>query len=185
MIEINHKNIDNNYSYFKVKKFCEDLGITFPDDFSFFVKNFVPSQIEKLQIIPDITPEQEEELKKYLFNYRNRAHKGEDVQSAEAITLSTGNFCTVTGNTTIKYISTKYWDVGSVVILEFTEKIRLEPDSGFYDGTPDTNVPADHAALLLRYDEVIEFFPHSNITLVYNGTHWKETAKTMARLPWN
>ncbi len=179
MFEINHKNIDSNYDYLQVKKFCEDIGIVFPDDFSFFVNEFIPAQIEKLQIIPDITPEQEKAIREYLFNYRNRAHKGEDIASAESITLSTGNSFTITGNTDIKYISTKHWDIGSTIILEFANKASLIHDQGTLIGEPNRTTPEGYAGLFLKNQFNSMFTPDSTVTLWYNGTHWKETSRTI------
>ena len=183
MFEINHKNIDNNYDYLQVKKFCEDIGIVFPDDFSFFVNEFIPAQIEKLQIIPDITPDQQRQIKEYLFNYRNRAHKGEDVTSAESITLTTGNSFTITGNMDIKYISTKHWDIGSVVILEFANEISLVHDHGTLFNTPNQNTPEGYAAIFLKNQSNSTFTINSTITLWYNGTHWKETSRVIVQTP--
>lgn len=101
---------------------------------------------------------------------RTMGKQGADVASANDTTLSQGNYFDITGNTTINGIASAGWTAGSVVVLQF-------------DSTPtvkhNTAASAGFASLLLA--GAVDFVASANdtLTLVYDGTTWRETGRAV------
>jgi len=103
------------------------------------------------------------------FNKRSEGSMGEDVTSASTITLTEGNLFDITGTTSIDYITTTNWKKGSMICLDFDSDITINHD---------TSSPAStSAALFLSGNILFAFKAGSTLTLIYNGTYWKEVAR--------
>lgn len=94
-----------------------------------------------------------------------------DVASAGTITVGNGNYAVVTGTTTINYITTTGFTAGSVICLKFSGALTLAHNTG--------SVPASTAALLLRGSQNLTTTANDTITLVYDGTNWRELARNV------
>jgi hypothetical protein len=96
--------------------------------------------------------------------------KGSDVASANDTTLSSGNYFDITGTTQINAIAVSGWQAGSEVTLQF-------------DSTPtvkhNTAGSAGFASILLA--GAVDFVAGTNdtLTLVYDGTTWREKCRTV------
>lgn len=92
------------------------------------------------------------------------------VASAGDITLTTGNVFGVTGTTTINAILTTNWDAGAMVVLIFAASVTVKHN---------TAGGASTATMLLA--GAADFLATANdaLTLVYNGTNWIETARSV------
>lgn len=103
---------------------------------------------------------------------RLMTNKGADVASAGTITLGDdGNYFHITGTTTINYISTGRWRAGSVVILKFGGSLTVTHNAG--------TVPTGTAAMLLAGAANLSATADDTLTLVYDGTTWREVARTV------
>lgn len=112
------------------------------------------------------------------FNYQQQVlitgqlqlEKGPDRASASTTTLSTyGNYFDITGTTTINYITTTDWKAGSMVVLQFDSAVTITDNAG----TP----PANTADILLAGTANMSATAGSTLTLLYDGTFWRETAR--------
>lgn len=96
--------------------------------------------------------------------------KGTDVASANDMTLTSGNYFDVTGAVQINGILITGWTAGSVVVLQF-------------DGAPtvkhNTAASANYASLMLAGAGDFLASAGDTLTLVYDGTYWRETARTV------
>jgi hypothetical protein len=93
--------------------------------------------------------------------------RGIDVTSANDITLGDGNYFHIRGTTQINTISKKNWTAGSVVILQFNESVTVK------HATAGTG-----AQLQLASASDFSATAGDTLTLVYDGTYWRETART-------
>jgi hypothetical protein len=93
--------------------------------------------------------------------------KGADVVSANNITLGDGNYFDIRGTTQINTISVKGWTAGSVVILQFDLSLTVK------HATAGTG-----AQLQLASASDFSATAGDTLTLVYDGTYWRETART-------
>jgi len=103
---------------------------------------------------------------------RNRLNtrKGADVASAETITLGAdGNYFDITGTTGISYITTTDWDPGAVVTLQFDGSVTVTHNGG--------SPAATSAAILLSGAANLSATANDTLTLVYDGTTWREIAR--------
>lgn len=99
------------------------------------------------------------------------ASKGADVAAANDLTLGAdGNYFTITGNTQINGIATANWLAGSMITLKFS-------------GTPtvkhNTAAGAGFASLLLAGAADFVASADDTLTLVYDGTTWREIARAV------
>ena len=105
---------------------------------------------------------------------RNRiqGHKGSDIASADTITLGNdGNYFDITGTTTIHHIDNSGWQTGSMVTLQFDASVTVTHNSGTPTGS--------EASLLLSGAGNLSATAHDTLTLVYDGTTWREVARTV------
>jgi len=104
---------------------------------------------------------------------RNRLNtsKGADIASATTITLGDdGNYFEVTGTTTITYITTTNWKPGAIVVLKFGGSLTVTHNGG--------SPAATSAAMLLSGAANFSATANDTLTLVYDGTTWREVART-------
>lgn len=102
---------------------------------------------------------------------RIQGNKGNDVASGGTITLTSGNYFDITGNTAIDYITTTDWQAGSVVALQF-------------DSNPTVNnntaaPPAGTASILLAASANFATTAGDTLQLVYDGVTWRELSRTV------
>ena len=97
--------------------------------------------------------------------------KGADVASADAPTLGDGNYFDITGTTTINHIQNTAWQAGSTVSLQFDGAVTLTHQAG----TP----AGDEADLFLAGAVNASMTADDVITLVFDGTNWRETARSV------
>ncbi len=103
---------------------------------------------------------------------RIQGFKGADVASADAITLGEGNYFDITGAVTINHLLTTNWQAGSEITLQFDSTPTItnaaggatgdEADFALAGGTNWTTVTAG-----------------DTLTLVYDGTVWRETSRSV------
>lgn len=106
------------------------------------------------------------------FANRARWAKGADVASGGTLTLgSDGNSFDITGTTAIDYITTTNWTAGSIVVLQFDASVSVNHNSG--------SVPADTAAIHLAGAANLSATAGDTLTLWYDGTVWREIARTV------
>ncbi len=165
MTTITNLNSNSFVTDAQIKQWFADNSINITGK-SIFIQRNTNGVLLKVIVDVTVTDAQKNKFKSNLFNYRNKAHKGEDIPSAESITLSVGNSFTITGSTSVKYINTNNWDIGSIVILEFRNGITLH-----HNASPSSG----YAGLFLKNSSNYTAPANSTITLWYNGTHWKES----------
>ena len=103
---------------------------------------------------------------------RLQAHKGDDVASADVITLgTTGNYFDVTGTTAINHIDNSGWQAGSLVILQFDGAVTVNHDIGSLVGS--------EASILLSGGSAFSATANDTLMLVYDGTTFREVARTV------
>ena len=98
---------------------------------------------------------------------RIQGNKGSDVASGTTITLGNdGNLFDITGTTQIDAMASTNWQAGSVVILHFDGILNVRHNIGadgfFLQGAGTFATTAD-----------------DTLTLVWNGTRWEETARSV------
>lgn len=117
-----------------------------------------------------LTAAQITSFKQTFFNKRAQGNVGADISSGSTITLTTGNLINITGTTSINYITTTGWKKGSVVCLDF--------NSGPITINHNSSSPAStSAALFLASNSLFSFKAGSVLTLIYDGTYWREIAR--------
>ena len=105
---------------------------------------------------------------------RNRiqGHKGSDIASADTITLGNdGNYFDITGTTTIHHIDNSGWQIGAVITLQFDASVTVTHNSGSTTGS--------EASMLLAGAGNLSATANDTLTLVYDGTTWREVARTV------
>lgn len=105
------------------------------------------------------------------FDGRVLESQGANIASAGDLTLgSDGNFWSITGNTTINAITKSGWTSGSQVCIEFT-------------GSPivSHNTAGGAGAAKIYLSGAANFSATADdiLCLIYNGTVWKETSRTV------
>lgn len=126
--------------------------------------------VESLITAVTLTTPQITSFKENFFNKRAQGNKGSDIVSAGTITLTQGNLVVITGTTTINYITTTGWKPGSMICLEFIAgPITLNHNT--------SSVPANTAALFLNSNSNFSFKAGSVLTVIYDGTYWREIAR--------
>jgi hypothetical protein len=101
---------------------------------------------------------------------RLQGSKGADIASANDLTLGLGNYFDITGTTQINGIAVANWTAGSEITLQF-------------DSTPtvkhNTAGSAGFASILLA--GAVDFVASADdtLTLVYDGTTWREKCRTV------
>lgn len=104
------------------------------------------------------------------FLRRLQLTKGANVDSAATITLGNdGNVFAITGTTAIDYITTTNWQAGSEVTLLFGTSITVNHASG--------SPAATSAKIRLNGAANVAFVDKDSLTLVYDGTDWREVAR--------
>lgn len=100
------------------------------------------------------------------FSGRILGKQGVDVASGNNVTLGNGNYFDVTGTTQVNTIAGTNWTAGSVVTLQFDGAVTVAH-----------NTAGTGASILLA--GAIDFSATANdtLTLVYDGTTWRETAR--------
>lgn len=94
--------------------------------------------------------------------------QGAAIASAATITLGTdGNYFRITGTTGISAITVTGWNAGSVVILSFAGALTITHGTGA-------------AAIRCAGSVNISITAESQLTLVFDGTLWRETARAIA-----
>lgn len=102
------------------------------------------------------------------FNARILGKKASDVASANDITLGDGNYFDITGTTQVNTIAATGWTAGSVVTLQFDASVTVKH-----------NTSGTGASLLLAGAADFSATADDTLTLVYDGTTWRETARTV------
>lgn len=97
--------------------------------------------------------------------------KGSDVASADEITLGDGNYFDITGTTTINHITKTNWQAGSVVHLQFDASVTVTHNAASPTGT--------EASILLSGAGNFSATADDTLTLVYDGTTFRELARTV------
>lgn len=103
------------------------------------------------------------------FNGRVLGAQGANVASASTITLGNGNYFSVTGTNTIDCIVGTGWTAGSEVVLDFAGVLTVTDSSG---GCAGADKPINIGAAFTSSAD-------DTLTLIYNGTAWKETARSV------
>jgi len=100
---------------------------------------------------------------------RLQGDKGADIASANDITLGDdGNYFDITGTTQINTIAATNWQAGSVIILQFDASVTVAH-----------NTAGTGASILLSGASNFSATADDTLTLVYDGTTWRETARTV------
>lgn len=128
--------------------------------------------VKTFDTVETLTAPQITDFEETFFHRRIEGNQGEDVASAGTITLTEGNFFDITGAVTINYITTIGWKTPSVVRFQFNTGITLNHNTG--------SVPADTAAMFLNGSANATFTAGSTLTLLYDGTLWRELARMVA-----
>lgn len=103
---------------------------------------------------------------------RLQTSKGAAVASASTLTLGgDGNLFSVSGTTATKYIATAGWSAGAIVFLEFQGIVVVHDDEG--------TTPSGAADITLATGGDFTSAAGDLLGLVYNGTVWKEFARTV------
>jgi hypothetical protein len=100
---------------------------------------------------------------------RLQVSKGPDVASATTITLGDANYFDITGTTTVTYITTTGWDPGAIVTLQFDGSVTVTHNGG-------SPVAGTSAAILLAGAGNLSATASDTLTLVYDGTTWRQLA---------
>ena len=106
-----------------------------------------------------------------IFSDRIQGNKGSDVASADAITLGAGNYFDITGVTTINHMLTTNWQAGSIVTLQFDASLTVTNAAGGATG--------DEADFALVSASNFAATAGDTLTLVYDGTVWREVARSV------
>ena len=107
-----------------------------------------------------------------IFSGRIQGSKGADVASATTITLGNdGNYFDITGTTTIDYITTTDWQAGSEITLQFDSSLTVT-HNGASPGASST-------AMRLAGAANFSATSGDTLTLIYDGTYWREKARTV------
>lgn len=93
--------------------------------------------------------------------------KGDDVVSANNITLGNGNYFDITGTTQINTISATDWTAGSIVVLQF-------------DGAVTVKHATAGTGAQLQLSASLDFGATAGdmLGLIYDGTYWREIFRT-------
>ncbi len=101
-----------------------------------------------------------------------QGNKGSDIASADAPTVATtGNYFDITGTTQINHLTTTNIQAGTVIILQFDASVTLTHQAGTPTG--------DEKDLWLAGATNASMTANDTITLVYDGTNWRETARSV------
>lgn len=104
---------------------------------------------------------------------RVQGAKGADVVAAATLTLGTdGNYFNVTGATAVDFITTTGWQAGSMITLRLVSNPTLNHNTGSPPGTA--------AALFLAASGNVTTSANDMITLVYDGTLWRQVTALLA-----
>ncbi len=107
-----------------------------------------------------------------IFSGRIQGSKGADVASLATITLGNdGNYFDITGTTTIDYITTTNWQAGSEITLQFDSSLTVTHNGGSPGGSS--------AAMRLAGAANFSATSGDTLTLIYDGTYWREKARTV------
>ena len=102
------------------------------------------------------------------FDGRMLFAKGADIASGNNITLGTdGNYFDITGTTQVNTISATNWIAGSIVVLQFDDIVTVAH-----------NTAGTGASILLASSANFSATANDTLTLVYDGTTWREVART-------
>jgi len=125
--------------------------------------------VSSLDVDVTMTAQQITDFEEQFFNKRDQGNKGTDIASASTITLTNGNLFKITGTTTIDYITTTGWKLGSIICLDFPNDITLNHNTG--------SPPVNTEPLFLSDESLFDFKGGSTLTLVYDDTYWREIAR--------
>jgi len=107
----------------------------------------------------------------WTFKRRASFGKGADVASGTTITLGAdGNYFHITGTTQIDLITSTNWQAGSVVFLKFNESVTVR-----HNQAPS----GAGVAILLAGAANFAATADDTLTLVYDGTTFRELARTV------
>ena len=107
-----------------------------------------------------------------LLRNRLQGHKGADVASADTIILGNdGNYFDITGTTQINHINNSGWQAGSIVVLQFDASVTVAHNAG--------SVTGSEASILLSGAGNLSATANDTLTLVYDGTTFREVARTI------
>lgn len=97
--------------------------------------------------------------------------KGADLTAAAQMDLGNdGNYFVVNGASTIQHLSTEGWTAGSIIYLQFSSSLILTDEA--------PGAPAGYAMIELSADQDFLASPDDVLTLAYDGTTWREIART-------
>lgn len=152
----------------QIKSWMDDNSISILDSISLSpdrmgtVKEFITEET--------LTGEQITSFKELFFNTRVQGNMGADITSDDTITLTRGNLFSIKETNDINYITTTNWKPGSIICLKFLDgNITLTHNA--------SNVPANTAAMFLNTGNNGSFPQGSVLTLIYDGTYWREIAR--------
>ncbi len=100
---------------------------------------------------------------------RIQGFKGTHINSDTLITLGSGNFFLIRGTQTINRISADNWQPGSIVTLIFDDTAVLRHNSDLFG----TSIP-----MFLYNSSNWSITANDIITLIYDGTYWREISRT-------
>ena len=119
-----------------------------------------------------LTAPQIADFEETFFHKRSHGNKGTDVTSGGTITLTEGNYFDVTGTTAINYVTTTTWKEGTRITLQFDSAVTINHNTA----TP----PANTGALFLNGSVNFSATAGSTLSVVYDGTYWREISRMTA-----
>lgn len=107
-----------------------------------------------------------------VLNRLQTSKSATSVASATTLTLNTdGNLFSISGTAASKYVSTDGWSAGAVVFLVFEGAVVVHDDEG--------TTPTGSADITLASGGDFTSAAGDLLGLIYNGTVWKEFARTV------
>lgn len=97
--------------------------------------------------------------------------KGQDIASADEITLGTGNYFDITGTTTINHINKTDWSMGTAVTLQFDASVTVTHNASSPTGTEASILLAGAVDFSATVDDTLQ--------LIYDGVTFREVSRTV------
>lgn len=97
-------------------------------------------------------------------------NKGTAVASAALLALpNDGNVFALTGTTTITHLATTNWNAGAIVVLLFDTSITVTDTAG--------SNPSGYGSILLASGANMSATADDTLSLVFDGTNWREIGR--------
>jgi len=127
--------------------------------------------VKEFDIGVTLTAPQIADFQQQFFNMRIQGSKGDSIASTSTITCGEGNLFDITGTTTINHITTTEWKKGSTVSFHFLAgPITVTHNAG--------STPANTSPIYLDNSSNFDFKAQSMLSVIYDGTEWREIART-------